>query len=57
VPLGCTYRGHYEEHVYAVPKSKDAQEVLKVMRNKLEDQVSCCPILSSISSKFLTLVA
>ena len=39
------------------PKSKEIQEVLKVMRNQLEDQVSYCPVLSSASSNFLTLVA
>jgi len=39
------------------PKSKEIQEVLKVIRNQLEDSVSYCPVLSSTSSMFLTLVS
>ena len=40
-----------------LPKSKEVQEVLKVMGNQLEDQVTYCLDLSSASSKFLSLVS
>jgi len=38
-------------------KSKEIQEALKVMRHRLEGQVSYCRVLSSISSKFIIVVA
>jgi len=40
-----------------LPKSKEIQEVLKVMRNQLEDQVSYYTIPPNASSNFLTLIA
>jgi len=40
-----------------LPKSKEIQDVLKVMRNELEDKVSYCLVISSIISNFLALVA
>jgi len=46
-----------EGHLQELPKSKEVQEILQVMRNHPEGQDSYYPGLHSISSNFLTLVA
>ena len=47
---------HDEDQSQEIPKSKDVQEVLKIVRNQLEDQGSYFPVLSTNTS-LLTLVA
>jgi len=37
--------------------SREIQEVHKIVRNQLENQVGYCPILSNTISKFLTLTS
>jgi len=48
--------GHDEGHIHVLRKSKYVQEILKVMINQLEDQVSYCMVLPSAISNFLTLL-
>jgi len=48
---------HDNDQAQGLPKSKEIQGVLKVMRNQLEGQVTYCSVLSSASSNFLTFVA
>jgi len=48
---------HDDGQAQELPKSKEIQKILKIMRNQLEDQVSYCLVLSSTSGNFLTLVA
>jgi len=50
-------KNHDDGQSQELPKSKEIQEVLKVMRNQLEDQVSYWPIISSVIDKILALVS